>query len=141
MDKENLKNLFGQSGDVNSDLEKMFGSGYLDQPDTSKDNIPSELAEFGVHNIGQLLERTIEKSPELNCENNQHIILRFINGYFTGEDLVAPEEWWSVVKHMDACYGPCRNLYDIACQDKYLTPEAMKEEYGEKLKKWQVKND
>lgn len=140
MDKENLRNLFGKSGDVNADLEKMFGSEYLDQPDITKNGIPPELAGLDIHNISQLLDRTVEKSPEIDCEASQSIILRFLSGYLTREDLISPKEWWSVIKHMDNCYdGPCHDLYDIACLDKYLTPEAMNQEYGEKIKDWEIK--
>jgi len=44
-DKERLRKLFGQFGDVHRTLEKMFGKAYLDHPDDLAD-VPDEMREL-----------------------------------------------------------------------------------------------
>lgn len=141
MDKEGLRKLFGRRGDVNQNLEQMFGKAYLDSPDKSRENLPPELQDLNVHNVGDLVERAVESAPIINCQANQSLIIRFLKEYIGGKDTsVSHEEWWQVVKHMDTCYGEsCHELYEMACLDKYLTPEALMETYGEKIKGWKIK--
>lgn len=140
MKKEQLRQLLGQLGDVNQNLERMFGRAYMDSPDKSQD-IPPELQGLDVYDVGGLVARAVESAAKINCQVNQSLIVKSLKEYIEGEDVsVSHEEWWQVVKHMDTCYrGPCRDLYGIACQDKWLTPKAMDETYGEKIKKWKIK--
>lgn len=139
MGKENLKNIFGEFGDFSPELEEMFGEIYLDQPDKSRDQVSEEL-QGKVLNIGPLIDAAIEHSPIIDCKENQARILNFLNGYIRGENAVTHDEWWGVMKHIDNCHETlCNRLYKIACQDKYLTPEAMLEDYGEEIKNWTIK--
>lgn len=139
MSKEDLKKAFGTFGDVNNELENMFGEAYTNFGD-STGNVPENLREFGALNIGPLLGRAIEHAPQLSCETNQIQILRYLNGYIQNKDFVTYNEWWSVMNHMNTCrYASCNELYDIACKDVCVSPSEMDEMFGEKIRNWKIK--
>jgi hypothetical protein len=139
MDKEALKEIFGTIGDFKPELERMFGEAYTNFGDTTG-NIPQELSGFDVSNVGSLIERAIEQSPDIACKFNQIQILRFIDGYIQGKDFITNQEWWSVIKHINECgEAPCHELYEIACRDISISPREMDEIYGDKIKNWKIK--
>jgi len=139
MDKE-IRTAFGEFGDFNPNLEKMFGNAYLDYPDTSKNNLPEGLInESNLYNVGDLLERAIELSPNIDCKLAQNITLRFLKGYISDEDSVTHEEWFTVVKHVGDCnQKACHDLYNIAIMDNLMTGQVMDKLFGDTIRNWKV---
>ena len=139
MDKE-IRKAFGEFGDFSPDLEKMFGKAYLDYPDSSKNNLPEGLTnESNLYNVGDLLERAIELSANIDCRSAQDITLRFLKGYISGSDSVSHEEWFTVVKHIGDCHQKaCHDLYNIAVMDNLITGQTMDKLFGDKIRNWKV---
>lgn len=139
MDKE-IRAAFGEFGDFNPNLEKMFGKAYLDYPDTSKSNLPKGLSnESNLYNVGDLFERAIELSPNIDCKLAQNITLKFLKGYISGEDSITHEEWFTVIKHIGDCsQKDCHDLYNIAIMDNLITGQVMDKLFGDKIRNWKV---
>ena len=80
MDKEKIRQLLRKFGDINNALGDMFGSAYLDHPDDSQKDLLPELKQLAerqglqVANIGPLVGRAIESSPDISCDENQMIL-------------------------------------------------------------------
>lgn len=141
MGKEKLRELFGNVGDTIPELNSMFGDTYLDSPDKTKDGVWPELDSIGASKINYLIDTVVKEAVEIDCHFNQTAVLAFLNGYITGQDLVSMNDWWAVIKHMDKCVSnKCNELYEIACKDKYLTPEQIFEAYGEKIEKFKIED-
>jgi hypothetical protein len=139
MGKEKLRELFGNVGDIIPELESMFGNTYLDSPDRTKEGVWPELNATGACKINYLIDKVTKEAVETDCHFNQTTVLSFLNGYITNQDLVSTNDWWVVIKHMDKCFSSkCKELYEIACKDKYLTPEQMFETYGEIIEKFKI---
>jgi len=141
MGKEKLRELFGNIGDTVPELKSMFGDTYLDSQDKTRDGVWPELNAIGACKINYLIDNAAKEAVETDCRFNQTTVLVFLNGYITGQDLVSINDWWAVIKHMDKCVSnKCKVLYEIACEEKYLTPEQIFETYGEIIEKFKIED-
>jgi len=144
MDKERLRELFGEFGDRKGFLEKMFGSAYLDHRDDGQLNIPEELQGlvgegFGVVNAGPLIGRAIEQAPDITCRENQNILLRHLKGYINNNTDTTFEEIYFTMKHGQICTNKkCRRIDFIATFDNQLSPEQMRASFGEEINGWKI---
>jgi len=143
MNREHLRQLFGKTGDVNLNLAAMYGKAYLDYPDDSGEDIPDGLGEMGCVKINGILDRQYEAAPEIGCESSQGILLDYLKKYISGEFIPATAEFTeqltAVFKHERNCGNPkCHKLSTISHMDKYLTPEDMKNGYGEIIENWKI---
>ena len=128
MNKENLKNLFGEFGDVVDGLANFYGSAYLDYPDDSKLGIPDEFPDKeNWYYVNGLVGRAIENAQETDCPTNQNLLIRHLLLYMRRGDGLTNEELWSVTKHSRDCFDPiCHELENIAYMDKYFTSKEMR---------------
>lgn len=139
MDKERLRELFGEEGDVSSDMLRMFGDVYLDYQDVSKNDIPNEINKSDVYNIGEVLKRAVESSKVINCFTNQIIILRYFHDFVSDLNLVTHSEWYAVMKHIGDCDNKqCHQLYNMAILDTTVSPEILEKLYENTIKSWGI---
>jgi len=133
MDKERLRKLFGEAGDVHNGLAEMYGSAYLDHPDDSKLGIPNDFPDKeNWYHVNNLVRRAIDNAKEIDCSTNQSLLIKHLLLYMWKGEGMSSQEGWQVSKHLrsDTCTDPdCQNLDNIACMDKYLTPKEMKASY------------
>lgn len=146
MDKERLRRLFGEFGDANEGLEKMFGSAYLDCRDDSNEGIPEDFRQFSessgiqVCKISGLIERVMETAPEITCAENQAIFLKYLKGSIKGNPDSTFEDIWAATKHSGRCSNNrCVRINNIIILEKRLPSEQIKADYGEEIKSWEIK--
>lgn len=142
MDKEALRKLYGQEGDYSPKMEKLFGSAYADFGDDSR-SIPDQLKsledETGllVHRVNSVIGRSLEMAPEVDCRGNQRLLACHLKAYFEKGEGIAPEQFFSVSKHMMGCCEPeCRDFYEMACLDMSYPPGILEKRFGKRVADW-----
>lgn len=145
-EKDFLKEMgFGELNPFDKALETMFGDAYLDSPDLSQEDIPQGLKEIAtnmgreVANISHLIDGAIEKASLWSCEEAQKRMILRLEEYVTREPnpTIGWLDLWAWIKHREHCASHvCAELDFILRMDKYLTPEEMKPDYEESMKKW-----
>jgi hypothetical protein len=144
MDKENLRDVFGQPGDFNQGAATLFGSAYLDSPDTTGKNIDPALKKatdslgLACNEASGLVLKALENAPIISCEENQLINAHFIRGFINNKDEgITAEQIWSTFKHTDNCQNTdCLLLHNISTWDNILTPEEMNDRFGKQIIDW-----
>ena len=133
-DKELLRELFGEEGDIDRNLEREFGGAYMDHPDDSGQDVPEELREMGFRNVTGLVDRMIEGTEAIDCTTNQIILYEHLIDYINEGPGIDPTLIWKAVKHSADCLNPNRRkISNITHMDKYLTPDEVGKVYGEDI--------
>lgn len=143
MDAERLRSLFGKFGDRREFLEWMYGPAYLDHRDDTNEGIYPDLEEVfsegNVANVRPLIGRAIELIPEVTCEENQSILLRYLRGFIRGDIDTTFEEIFSTWKHRQSCTNnKCTRLDHIVTLDRHFTPEEMKVTFGKEIEQGEI---
>ena len=116
MTDEILRNAFGSDDDFSEELEEMFGEHYLDGPDDTNSGIPPELRSPRVRNISGIVDRIIESTRSISCEDNQSLLRKYI---VTGD--ITLEDSFSTTIHSEQCPSDlCHRLQKITILDKYF---------------------
>ncbi len=123
VDKERLRELFGRLGDVDTD---------------TPEGIEELTRNSGIEPVyvNELVTRALENAIEIDCDNNQKLLFRYLDSY-TGikkGDWPSNDEEWQIDKHMETCHNPiCQRLNQISIWDKHLDGDEMKHRYGAQI--------
>jgi len=143
MNKEELRKIFGESGDdADPTLAEMFGPAYLDHPEDVHDT-PIDLVEackaVGIKMTGVgALERAIEMAAEISCIDNRAAYLRHLMAYCgkAGGEFMTLQQCWETMKHMGKCDDSlCLEVYAISEHEADMAPEAFWTRFGVKIRK------
>lgn len=138
-DKETLRKLFGEMGDVDPFLEAIFGNAYLDHPDDST-NVPDDMKALAkgtgtkVFYFNELVKRALETAQVIDCHTNQGLLLKYLDSYINDTPGIGFDEHWQIDHHMETCGDEiCYALNRISIWDKYLDSKEMKRDYGKRI--------
>lgn len=118
MERNNLRKIFGQPGDVSPELTQIFGDAYLDAPD---DTTPADfnLDGFESREVSGLVGRKIESVEKISCEKNQELLvahLLFVRTKGVQGTRMNMDEGWQTTVHSSACpTSLCHELHIQAC--------------------------
>lgn len=117
MDKDKLRHVFGQAGDVNEFLADLFGEAYLDHPDDTfrlpKESVPEG---FEITDISEVVRRKIENTERISCERNKELLtnqLEFLRTNGQRGRIMDMNESWQAAYHSGSCP-------DASCEELFL---------------------
>ena len=129
-ERESIRKLLGQTGDVKPQLVEMFGGAYLDHRE-DHDNVPDELLAFAeglaisdgseseVFKVNGLIERAIARDEVVVCQDSQRLMIEHLDSLTSGTLDISFDDAWKVLKHMYTCSDPiCHKLFDVFKMDK-----------------------